>query len=280
MARIRFDSGVVFAAWAVFGAISVSANEPDSPKGEKQLGTLTGRFVLPGKPPEPNMIPINPIRRTIDGKEFLVDELAEYAKLKLVDESLIVNPTGGVKNVVIWLSDKNLPPYEPLPLRRLHLPATLTFQGGKLSPHLLVFESWRPLEVVSESRWATNLRWSGVQSSAFNRILPPSLPTKSSQFSENLRAEKLPFPIRSDIHPWLSGWLFPVAHPYFAVSGDDGSFQIERLPPGEWEFTVWHECWGYTRTDDWPRGRFTQKIKVGENLLGEIKLPAETMHKK
>lgn len=280
MFRIFAAGLVVWVVGVVCCPASAGEKGPAKPSGEKPLGTLSGRFILPGKPPEPRLIPIDPRRSTTDGREFRVDELVDYAALKLVDESLLVHPTGGVKNVIIWLSDKNLPSNESPPNRRTPPPATLTFQGGKLIPRVLVFEHWRPLEVASTDRWTTNLRWSGVQSPGFNRILPPPKPTEPSHFYEKLLAEKLPQRIHSDIHPWVEAWVFPVAHPYYAVSRDDGSFQIERLPPGEWEFTAWHECWGYLRTEDWPRGRFTRKITDGSNALGEIRLSRDSMLKK
>jgi len=31
---------------------------------------------------------------------------------------------------------------------------------------------------------------------------------------------------------------------FFGVSGEDGSFQIEGLPPGEYTIVAWHEDFG------------------------------------
>ena len=32
-----------------------------------------------------------------------------------------------------------------------------------------------------------------------------------------------------------------VDHPYFAVTGDDGSFELPNLPPGTYTIEAWHE---------------------------------------
>jgi hypothetical protein len=33
-------------------------------------------------------------------------------------------------------------------------------------------------------------------------------------------------------------------HPYFAVTGEDGSFSLKNVPPGDYTVTVWHEKLG------------------------------------
>jgi hypothetical protein len=35
-----------------------------------------------------------------------------------------------------------------------------------------------------------------------------------------------------------------VAHPFFAVSEDDGTFEITGLPPGSYTIEAWHERLG------------------------------------
>jgi plastocyanin len=42
-------------------------------------------------------------------------------------------------------------------------------------------------------------------------------------------------------HPWMSGYLFVANHPFVAVTGDDGEFMIEGVPPGTYRIKMWHE---------------------------------------
>jgi len=58
---------------------------------------------------------------------------------------------------------------------------------------------------------------------------------------------ELPLRVKCDLHPWMSGWVGIFAHPYFAVTGADGAFELKGLPPGEYEIEAWHERLG-TRT--------------------------------
>ena len=44
-----------------------------------------------------------------------------------------------------------------------------------------------------------------------------------------------------NIHPMMSAVIVVVDAPYFAISGKDGAFQIENVPPGEYQMHVFHE---------------------------------------
>ncbi len=50
--------------------------------------------------------------------------------------------------------------------------------------------------------------------------------------------------IKCDVHPWMGAWLHVVDHPFFAVSGADGTYKIDKLPAGTYEIEFWHEKFG------------------------------------
>jgi plastocyanin len=50
--------------------------------------------------------------------------------------------------------------------------------------------------------------------------------------------------VRCDLHPWMQAWIGVVDHPYFAVTGADGSFRLAGVPPGTYTVTAWHERFG------------------------------------
>ena len=53
-----------------------------------------------------------------------------------------------------------------------------------------------------------------------------------------------PIPVKCNVHPWMRSYIAVVEHPFFAVTGDDGSFTIKGLPPGTYTLTAWHEKYG------------------------------------
>ena len=66
-------------------------------------------------------------------------------------------------------------------------------------------------------------------------------------------------PVKCNVHPWMRTYINVVSHPFFAVSGDDGSFTIRGLPPGEYTLEAVHEKLG---TQEY-------KVKVGAKETGK-----------
>ena len=51
-------------------------------------------------------------------------------------------------------------------------------------------------------------------------------------------------PVKCNVHPWMRAYIGVVNHPFFAVTGDDGTFTIKGLPPGTYKVEAWHEKYG------------------------------------
>ncbi len=45
---------------------------------------------------------------------------------------------------------------------------------------------------------------------------------------------------KCDVHPWMFSYVSVFDHPYFAVTGKDGSFKIANVPPGKYTLEVLH----------------------------------------
>lgn len=69
-----------------------------------------------------------------------------------------------------------------------------------------------------------------------------------------------------NIHPWMRGWIV-ATDDASAISGGDGKFSIDNVPPGTYELRVWHEAL---------KG-FSQKITVaaGKATPVNLSLPAK-----
>ena len=50
--------------------------------------------------------------------------------------------------------------------------------------------------------------------------------------------------LKCDVHSWMRAQVGIVGHPFHAVTGVGGTFDLGKLPPGEYEVTAWHETLG------------------------------------
>jgi hypothetical protein len=86
-----------------------------------------------------------------------------------------------------------------------------------------------------------------------------------------LKAERFPINIESANSKWLNAYVRVFDHPYFAVTGPDGRFEIRYAPKGDLRLFVWQEAAGYRGGQE---GRLGEAIKVpsGRLDLGDLKI--------
>ena len=58
-----------------------------------------------------------------------------------------------------------------------------------------------------------------------------------------------PVHFKCDVHSWMSAYAFVAAHPYYAISGDDGSFSLDDVPAGSYKLHAWHPKFGEKTAD-------------------------------
>ena len=71
---------------------------------------------------------------------------------------------------------------------------------------------------------------------------------------------------KCDVHPWMSAYVGVLSHPFFGVTGEDGTFSIKGLPAGEYTLEAWHEKYG-------PQTQ-TVKVAAGESKTVDFKFKA------
>jgi hypothetical protein len=65
---------------------------------------------------------------------------------------------------------------------------------------------------------------------------------------------------RCFMHPWMVAYVHVMEHPFYAVTGADGTFTLKGLPPGEYEIAAMHES---SRFEVAPE-RVAVSVKAGE----------------
>lgn len=70
-----------------------------------------------------------------------------------------------------------------------------------------------------------------------------NLPTQGQERDVKLKKEGL-VDVKCDVHPWMKAFVWVSKHPYVAVSGEDGTFTMDKVPPGDYKAKAWHEVFG------------------------------------
>ena len=86
-----------------------------------------------------------------------------------------------------------------------------------------------------------------------------------------LQAEERPVMLSCDIHPWMKGRIAVFDHPYFALTRDDGTFEIKDAPAGDYLIYIQHEMVGWLHA---PR-EFDKDKGTGGKAGQPITIPAD-----
>jgi hypothetical protein len=161
------------------------------------------------------------------------------------DETWIVNKDNkGIKNTFVWLADVDK---KPLPLHP-NLQALKVKQieidqpACHFVPHALALREGQILLVKNSANFQHNFKYAGSPSTtnSGNFIVPAG-----GQVPVKLETDRLPIKIECTIHPWMNGWARVFNHPYFAVTDENGNFEIKDAPAGNYRLMIWHGSAGW-----------------------------------
>ena len=147
-------------------------------------------------------------------------------------EDLVVSDQGGLKNVLVHVS-RGFIGYGFQAFSKARL---VDQTGCRYVPHVVAAMAGQELAVRNSDNTSHNYHFTGIANDEINKTQPS--PTTDSVF---LPEPELGASFACDIHPWMRAPVYVLSHPYFAVTGDDGSFEIKGLPPGTYEISFEHE---------------------------------------
>ena len=187
-------------------------------------GSVTGKVTFDGKPPVRTPLKMAADPNCKPGPESL-------------SESTIVSADGGLKNVFVYVKDGLGNAVYETPTA----PIRLDQAGCRYEPHVFGVFVGQPVEVKNSDPTLHNVH---------------AIPKNNDEFNFGQQNEKAPIiaktfakpeigvPFRCDVHGWMQSYANVVTHPFFAVTKDDGSFEIKGLPAGTYTIEAWHERLG------------------------------------
>ncbi len=151
----------------------------------------------------------------------------------LLQERSVLGENDTVQNVLIHVT-------AGLPEREWQAPgetAVIRLHECRIQPHVTAMQFGQLVEVHN-----------------LDPILhvPSIIPSASAGVEASLGAQSLPMvwmPQKSEIgvyfksntKAWMNGYIHIIDHPFFDVTGPQGTYEINDLPPGEYELSLWHE---------------------------------------
>lgn len=100
------------------------------------------------------------------------------------------------------------------------------------SPHVVVVQQGTTVEFKNDDNVGHNVYWPAVHHDkklAHNMGTWPQGLSKPFTFNEVGEV-----PLLCNVHPEMSGMIFVVPTPYFAVTDKEGNFVIKNVPPGQY----------------------------------------------
>lgn len=241
---------------AVLGLILVAlaANQApaDEPKGKSEWSTVAGKIVWGGEVPQRKFINVGPAG------------LPRPLNIPPLDETWIVHPENkGLKNAFVWLAPKD--PKDPTARLPIH-PALRAVKPKEVVidcvacmfvPHAVAIREGQDVIARNSAPWAHNFKYAGNpgrMTASGNVLLPPG----SQKEVKGLVADRLPIAVECNCYPWMKGWIRVFDHPYFAVTDENGAFEIRNAPIGDFRLMIWHGSGGWLSGVQGREGRLVE----------------------
>jgi len=187
-------------------------------------GDISGKVSFEGEAPKAGRIMMN------------ADPVCmKQHKQTVFGEDVVVNKNGTLKNVLIYVKDG-------LGKKKFEAPSEKVVfdqKGCQYSPHVLGIQTGQDLEVRNSDPTLHNVHSLSKENSSFN-VAQPKIGMKLTKKFDKPET----FKVKCEVHTWMGAYIGVFAHPFFAVTGDDGSFSLKKLPAGDYTIEAWHEKYG------------------------------------
>lgn len=182
-------------------------------------GTIAGRVSFSGTAPA-----AQPVKLSADPNCVAMHKDGlQHQPVKVKD--------GGLADVLVYLKAGVGTTY-PTPTE----PVVLDQLGCVYLPSMLAMMAGQPLKIHNSDETLHNVHPRPTVNKEFNI----GQPRKGMVSTKTFDKPELMIPTGCDVHPWMRAYISVLAHPFFAVTKDDGSYSIGGLPDGEYEVEAVH----------------------------------------
>jgi hypothetical protein len=189
------------------------------------VATITGKVSFTGAKPTPKVIHMD-----------TEPACASANSGPVYTQELEVNSNNTLKDVFVAVTDGASNYTFAVPAT----PVTIDQKGCTYHPHVLGLMAGQALQIQNSDNTTHNIHPMPKDNPEWNTSMPP----KASPLDKKFGRPEMMIPVKCNVHPWMKAFIGVMKHPFFAVSGDDGTFEIKGLPPGTYTITAWQEKLG------------------------------------
>lgn len=155
---------------------------------------------------------------------------------------LKVGPEGGLADTIVYLREIAA----GKPLSELKAGMTLDQEGCLYKPFVQVARYKEYLTLINSDQTNHNVhaRMEGTRD-PFNNAMPNAKWPEKQTIPKRMTRSGI-LEVSCDVHLWMEAYVWVVRHPYYAVTGEDGVFELTDVPPGTYEVKAWHPGWHAT----------------------------------
>lgn len=165
---------------------------------------------------------------------------ADYCGASLPAEKYLVSPEGRLQNAVVML--------EGIERGKPFAPAgelSITNEKCRFVPHVMVAPQGATVQIRNDDPILHTVHYYHVGDERERHVVNLAQPKQGLVTSQEriLRTPGL-LHVICNLHVFMEAWAWVVEHPYAVVTRADGSFALDRVPPGTYTLRVWHEALG------------------------------------
>jgi plastocyanin len=201
-------------------AANVSATPPATPIDPSTAATIAGTVSFEGAPP----------------KAKSIDMSSDPGCKGQTESEQVVVDNGHLANILVYVKEglggKNFAPPQQV--------VTIKQEGCRYVPHVAAVMVGQPVKFEDDDQTLHNIHAISKQNSQWNQSQMPNSAPLAKSFSN----PELMIPVKCNQHPWMYMYLNVLSNPFFAVTGKDGRFSLQGLPPGTYTIAAVQEKYG------------------------------------
>ena len=154
--------------------------------------------------------------------------------------ALRIDPaTNGIHEVLVYLErvERGKSAATAYPLRMGKSASHPTGRACQFERHMIPFVRTAEVALINFEPILHNPHLFSEKQSLFNIAMPAA----NREIATTLgRARGVGLRLQCDVHVHMNAWAAALEHPYFAVTDEQGKFEIAGIPPGSYTLVAWH----------------------------------------